>query len=336
MQITTMPMPTLKFSLSALIVCCLLSLAPTQASAKMIDKVIAVVNGEVITSTELDRAAENVITQIRQSTPADQLEGALTEARKKTLADLVEDMIVKQRAEELRFNVSEKEIDTAVANVSNSNGISTTQLYTELAKSGVSEAEYRKTLAGKIRGSKLVNYEVRSKIVISDEKTREYYDNVYVKQQPVTGYHILQMGFTLEGPDSSAKTRDEMRQRAENIRKLVIDGQNFRELAKSFSELPSAEDGGDLGVFQLNEMAEYMKNAVKGLNPGEISEVVFTPDSCQFYQLLSKNTGDKSSFTPYDLVKEEIHKLLYKKELMERYDKWLNDIREQAIIKILL
>ncbi|MEN8143003.1 MAG: SurA N-terminal domain-containing protein [Thermodesulfobacteriota bacterium] len=316
------------------IIFCLL--APSQSPAKMLDKVVAVVNGEAITSTELDRAAESATSQIRQATAADKLDETLAKARKKILAELIEELLIKQRAEELNFKVTEGEINSAVDNVSNNNGISTAELYAELAKSGISREEYRKTMTSKILGSKLVNYEVRSKIVISDEKVRDYYDNEYLQQEQPAGYHILQMGFTWGDANSSAAGRDEARQRAENIRKLVVDGQNFSELAKSFSELPSAEDGGDLGVFQLSEMAEYMKSAVSGLKPGETSEVVLTPNSSQFYQLLSKNTGDKSSFSPYELVKEELHKLLYQKELMERYDKWLREIREKAIIKTLL
>ena len=311
-------------------------LAPPKIPAKIIAKVVAVVNGEVITSTELDRAMKDTANQIRQTTGPGKLDEALAEARKKILAELIEEMFINQRAEELNFTVTDEDINSAVENVSQSNGLSTDQLYAELAKSGISKDDYRKTLASKIRSSKLINYEVRSKIVISDEKARKYYDSVYVKQEQSTGYHILQMGFTWGKPNSSAATKDDARQRAENIRKLVVDGQNFRELAKSFSELPSAEDGGDLGVFLLDEMAEYMKSAVSVLTVGEISKVVLTPNSCQFYQLLSKNTDDKSSFSPFELVKEEIHKLLYQKELMERYNKWLKEIKEQAIIKTLL
>jgi peptidyl-prolyl cis-trans isomerase SurA len=314
----------------------LLCLASSPGQARLIDKVVAVVNGEVITQTELTKAGKNIFSQIRQNTPATDLDEILTKARRQVLADLIEDLLLGQKAKELRINVTEQDLDNTVARISQDNSLTTAQLYIELEKTGVSKEEYRHKLATQIRNSRLINYEIQSKIVISEEKAREYYDTIYSKQETAEGYHLLQIGLTWGTPESSADTQDKAKARAEGIRNLAIAGQDFRELARSFSELPSAKDGGDLGFFAENEMAEYMKEIVVGLSPGETSTLIKTTDSFQFYRLLAKNIDGTPELAPFTDVSAEITEQLRKEELDKRYEKWLHEIRDQAIIKELI
>jgi peptidyl-prolyl cis-trans isomerase SurA len=314
----------------------LICLNPCPSQARLVEKVVAVVNGEVVTQTELDKAGKNIFIQLRQSTPASELDEALGEARRRVLTDLIEDLLVGQKAKELRINITEQELDIAIAKISKDNGMTTAQLYKELERTGVGQEEYRRKLANQIRHSKLVNYEIRSKVVISEEKAREYYDTIYSKQKTAEGYHLLQIGLTWETPNSSSATKDKAHLRAEGIRKLAVAGQDFRELARSFSELPSAKDGGDLGFFTGAEMADSMKGIIIKLKPGQISEVIESRDSYQFYRLIAKNINGTPEFAPFADVSEEIFDRLRKEELDKRYDKWLKEIKDQAIIKELI
>ena len=70
-----------------------------------------------------------------------------------------------------------------------------------------------------------------------------------------------------------------------------MNGQDFMALAKKFSELPSAADGGNIGTFQKEEMADYMVTAISSLTPGQVSKIVETPDGYQFFKLLSSQDG---------------------------------------------
>ncbi len=313
-----------------------LLLYPALSPAEQVDRVVAIVNNEVITATELAHEGEKMFAAFRRSTPPAELEATLAEARKKLLQKLIDHQLIIQKAKELKFDVAPEEIDSAIDRLASDNNITREKLLQEVAREGLSEDEYRKFTADQLRRSRLINYEVASRVVISDERVQDYYDNVYLKEEPPLGYHLLQMGFRWDGKDATAGTREEARLRAERIRKLAEDGQDFRELAHSFSEMPSAKDGGDLGTMKLKEMTSDMRNLLNGLKPGQLSQLEERGGAIQFFQVLSVNTGDKILFPPFAMVKNEIRDRLYQEELDKRLENWMKELREQAIIKELL
>ncbi len=140
----------------------------------------------------------------------------------------------------------------------------------------------------------------------------------------------MQMGFTW---DKDAANKVDAKKRAERVRTLVANGQDFRSLAQKFSDLPSAADGGDLGVFEEDEMASYMRNAVIDLNPGAISEVVETPSGYQFFKLLSSKNGQIVVQASFESVKNEIRKKLYEQKLKEDFESWAKSLKDNAYIK---
>jgi peptidyl-prolyl cis-trans isomerase SurA len=131
-------------------------------------------------------------------------------------------------------------------------------------------------------------------------------------------------------------SKEEARKKAEDIRARVLDGENFMELAKAYSNLPSATDGGDIGLFQKNEMAAYMKDVILAMHPGEISPIIEKGNTFQFFKLFSMRDGDIVVKAPYESVREEIRDILYQQEMEEQYKSWVKSLREGAYIKILL
>jgi peptidyl-prolyl cis-trans isomerase SurA len=314
----------------------LLLLLPAPGAAELVDRVVAVVNDEVITVTELNQEGEKVFAAIRRSTPPAEREAALTEARKQLLQKMIDNRLLIQKAGELKFDVSPEEVDGALDRLAADNNMTRQQLLQEVAREGFSEEEYRKFTTDQIRRSRLINFEITSRIVISDERVRSYYDNVYLKETPPPGYHLLLMGFRWDTEEAAANSLAEARQRAERFRKLVEDGQDFRELARSFSELPSAKDGGDLGTLKLQEMTADMRNLLRGLEPGQLSQIEERGGAVQFFQVLTINTGDQILYPPFAMVQFEIRERLYREEMEKRLENWMKELREQAIIKELL
>jgi peptidyl-prolyl cis-trans isomerase SurA len=100
--------------------------------------------------------------------------------------------------------------------------------------------------------------------------------------------------------------------------------------------LPSAADGGDIGLFKKDEMAAYMKDVILAMHPGEISPIVEAGNAFQFFKLLSMRDGDIVVKAPYETVREEIRDILYRQEMEEQYNIWVKSLREKAYIKILL
>ncbi len=311
----------------------LLLLHPALVIADTVDRIIAIVNDEVITQTELEQEGRRTFDAIGKNAPAAELTAKLTEARKKLLEDMIDDRLINQKAKELNYETTPAEVEDTINNMSIENKLSKETLLHELATEGISEADYRTRLGEQINRSKLISSLIRSKIVISEERAKKHYQEVYLKEEPPAGYHLLQIGFRWTGKDAASASKEEALQRAERIRKLVQDGQDFRELARSFSELASAKDGGDLGAISLSDMAPNMRELLSDLSPGQVSRVTDTSESIQFFQVLTINNGGPPRFPPYELVSTSIHDRLFQEEMKSRLENWMKELREQAMIK---
>ena len=312
------------------------------AQAEIIDSSVAVVNEDVITRSDVNKIGEAIFQQIVEEAPPEQREAALKQARKKIITQLIENKLLVQQAAALNISVTDAEVDHAQKQVLERNDFSDEDFKAELQKMGLSRVQYRETLREQILRSKLINYEVRSKVVIPDEEIQRYFEQQYNRDRAgAEGYHILQLGvsWTETAETAGVTAKENARKRVETAYKLAKEGHDFKELARKNSNLPSAEDGGDLGFFEKNEMAGYMRDAVTALQPGEISPVIERSDSYMFFKLLSKGQNDRESKGEERVldkeIKEEIRNLLYKREAEKRYKKWLEKIRSEAYIKIL-
>ena len=211
------------------------------------------------------------------------------------------------------------------------------QFRQEIAGAGMSEKQYREDLREQILSSRLINNEVRAKIVISEERAREYYDTHYTGQAAEAGAHLLQIGIRWGAADQSGTILDraQARARLERVRALALAGEDFRELAKQHSNLPTAADGGDLGTFKVDELAASIRTVVADLQPGKISDIVEQDDSFQIFTILSTGDGKKGEKKPFAEVQEDIREKLAREEMEQRFKDWLKGIREKAYIKIL-
>ncbi len=316
----------------------LLIVQVSSVQANIIDSCVAVVNDDVITLSEVNEAGKPMFQRVAEQVPPEQLADALKQARQTVIEKLIEKRLLVQQAEQMQISVSDEDVDRALAQILERNSTTMEQFKSELARMGVDEQQYRENLRDQLLGSKLINYEVRSKVIVPEEKIIDYYDQHYTEQVGAGGYYILQIGVTLdkEGmPADPVEAKEAARKKAERILSLAMGGQDFKQLARQYSDLPSAVDGGDIGAFQKDEMAEYMRDAVTSLKPGEISHVVESPNGYMLFKLLSSQEGKIITKVPYDSVKEEIRNTLYQQEMEKRYDTWLEEIRSQAYIKIL-
>ncbi len=308
------------------------------AVANVIDSCVAVVNDEVITLSEVNEAGKPMFQRIAEEVPPEQLAETLKQARKNIIDTLVEKKLLVHQAKEMNISVSDEEVEQALLQILKRNNTTMKLFKAELDRLGMSEEQYRENLHDQILSSKLINYEVRSKVVIPESQLLDYYDQHYTEQVGTGGFYILQIGITTDGedmPSDPAQADAVARKKAKRILGLAKGGQDFKQLARQYSDLPSAVDGGDIGAFQKDEMASYMRDAVTVLQPGQISPVVKSPNGYMLFKLLSSQEGEIITKVSYESVKEEIRNTLYQQEMQERYDTWLQEIRSQAYIKIL-
>lgn len=311
---------------------CLL-LPPSAGAAALVDRIIAIVNDDIITLSDLHREGGPLFDRIKAQAPPQQVEATLTQAREEILSNLIDKRIVEQRTKKLGISVSTEETDNAIHSIITRNNSTPVEFAQQLDRLGKNINDYREHLRGQILQEKLIDYEIRSRVVISEEKIKEYYGKNYSASARKEAYHILQMGFSWQEDSPEAKAA--ALQRAEETRKRALAGQDFNALARQFSDLPSAVDGGDIGVFKKEELSPAMKASILTLKPGEISPVENTPFGFQFFKLLS-NQGDARLQAPYESVKEEVRQRLLEETLNTQFQKWIRELREQAYIKKML
>jgi len=318
----------------------LLFLCATFSYGEHVDRIVAVVNDDVITLTEIEKAGFQYFENIKAQAPPREVERALEQGREQVLSSLVDDTIVRQKALELGMSVEEADIDSAVAEMLGQNNATLEEFKSDLAKSNMTEQDYRNSIRDQILQARLINSQVKSRIVILEENMEEYYHKEYSQEKGESGYYILQVGFNWKNPGKLKLTgfdsKEEVLRKAEEIRARVLAGENFAELAKSYSDFPSAAEGGDIGLIKKDEMAAYMKDIILPLQPGEISQIIETDTTFQFFKLLSVTDGDVVIKVPFESVKDEIRDILYNREMEEQYNAFVESLREKAYVKILL
>ncbi len=327
---------TFLFSLLTILLHCVSAVAVAPPGTELVDRVVAVVNDDVITLSEVEEEGRDLFARILRQAPVRELNTALDQARRQVLSSLIDKKLVEQRAKALGVTVDEADIDMAIEQMAATNGLSPAAFLERLAADGVSVEHYRQQLRWQVLQSKLISYEIRSKVVITEEKARRFYQENYTDATVGSGYHLLQIGVTWQDA-AGEQGRKNALATARNLRLRALSGENFRDLARQYSDLPSKNRGGDVGHFTREEMAPYMRQAILSLKPGEISELVETPDhTVQFFKLLSVKTGDVVQQAPYEAVRDEIMQRLREKELERQFEKWVKDLRNTAYIRQIL
>lgn len=326
---------SVKFFLHVLCVAlCVFAFSRTPvAQAEVVDRIIAIVNDDVITFTDLNREGAALFRKITQEAPPEQVERTLLKAREEVLSSLIDKLIVAQRAKKLGISVGDSEVDNAIARIIERNKTTPEKFWQQMTLMGSNQRDYRELVRSQILQDRLIDYEIRSRVVVNEERIREYYEKNYAQKMKEDAYHVLQMGFVWKENTPAAK-EDALR-RAEEARQQALAGQDFHSLARKSSDLPSAKDGGDIGVFKKTEMASYMKTSILALQPGQISAILETPAGYQFFKLLS-DRGNVGLQASYETVKEQIRQRLYEETMNSQFQKWVKELRDQAYIKKIL
>ncbi|MDF1613605.1 peptidylprolyl isomerase [Desulfurivibrio dismutans] len=307
-----------------------LFLLPVAAATMVIDRVVAEVNGEIITLSELEEEMAAIGEDHLREVPARERPQARQEVRNQILSGMIDQILVEQQANRRGIFVGDREVEAAMTQIMEDNRLSKEELVRELAKGGTTLEQYRQTLRAQILQSRLLNIEVRERIVIPESRMRSYYEEHYADGGQTQGYHLLQMGFTWNSGDDQA--RETARQRAIEAREQVLAGSSFRQLARELSDLPSATAGGDLGVFEQDEMTGELQQPILALTPGELTPIMEIGGAYQFFKLLAGGGVAR----PYADMREEIRETLYQQALEKRFDQWVHSLREDAYIRVML
>lgn len=298
-------------------------------SAEIANRVVAFVNNDIITLHELN----NEIKKKTGLSPEDlkgRDEKAYFETGRKILSSMIDEKIYGDKIKELKITVTDSEIDAAVKKIEQDNRITHEELLETLKKEGVTYESYKENIRNQIERMRLINYEVKSKIIIRDESILEYYNQHKDEFETEEKVRLAAIFLMQKDPSDKAERRSTENKGKEILSRLK-DGELFGELAREFSQGPAAKEGGDLGYFKTSQLDPDVIKIVNDMSPGDVSDLITTPSGIKIIKLLEKQQkGLKTLEEAHDAIYGD----LYLEEVNKQYAIWIKELRKNAYTKI--
>ncbi len=315
------------------IACMIVSVAAVGAETfELVDRIVAVVNSNIVTLYDLNRAFRPYEENIKAlKYPPEKERETLFQVRNDILNKLIYDELADQEIKRNQITVSEKEIDSAIERMKEARYLTDEQLREGLSQQGMTMEEYRQEIKDQVMRAKLVNREVRSKIVITKEDIQKYYDSHQEKYAGAEQFNLWNL-FVKVPPDAGATEKTDARRQLDAVAAKLKQGASFEAMVKETSESTTAVRGTDLGVFRLEELSEQLKRVIKNMKPGEFSGVL---DADFGFQIIYLQNIMTTPSKPLAEVESEIQQILYNESVDNKYQEWLDDLRQRSHIKII-
>lgn len=307
--------------------------APVAAKDKrVVEEIVARVNNEIVTLSDLKRAKESLPQDIQEEcpncTPA-QISAQVAEREKGVLRDLINQSLLVQKGKDLSLNV-ETDVVKRLDDIRVRNNLaSMEELQQKVEESGVGWEEFRSTIRNNLLMQEVVRREVGSKIIIDKDEVNKYYEAH--KQD----FNRKEMVFLSELFVSTVGKKEEeipaQEARAKKLLDRVKNGEDFEELAKRYSDGESAKQGGDLGGFERTQLSPELAEVAFKLKPKQMSDVIRTKTG---FLVLRVDQIYAAGLQPVDKVESEIMNRLYGEKMPPAMRTYSTKLREESYVMV--
>ncbi|QTA87967.1 Chaperone SurA N-terminal domain-containing protein [Desulfonema magnum] len=304
----------------------------TSGKAELVDRIVAIVNDDIISLSELNEMFEPYAENIKsRGLSSEEERAALFKVREDILSHLIDQKLTDQETKRFGISVKEKEIDKTIERIKESNFYTDEDLRKGLARQNLTMEEYRERIREQILRSKLVNMEIRSRIVITKEDIKSYYDSHSEIYQGEKKYHLRHI--LLEIPSLADETgKLEIKEKADAMLEKIKTGEPFENMARKYSQSSAAAKGGDLGMFGHDVLSPQLRETLKGMKAGEVTPVLDTDLGYQIFLVQEIRDARAKSL---EEASPEIQEKLYKEIVDKKFQSWLESLRKRSHIKII-
>jgi len=287
------------------------------ARAEVVDEVVAVVNNEVITLSELLRVAQVYFSNANPS------------RYREVLEKLIDQKLIDQATKDMPTKVTEKEIDAMIKGFKENNKITDDQLKDALQQQGITWGEYRNEIRDGIRRNQVITQTIRSQISVSEKEIKDYYQkhpNDFFESAQVK---LEQIFFPV--PDQATPEKKKAAsQSAEESLKKIKSGEDFQKVAQTLN-LPENNTSCDVGMYKKGELMNTIDQEAFTLKPGEISKVISTDKGYCIIRVLERSEEKTKKF---EEAHEAISNYLFQQKMEGKLQEWLQELRTNAYIDI--
>ncbi len=302
-----------------------LMLGSTVCLAEVVERILAVVNDEIVTEQDLEVVMAPVIAQYRTSYAGAEYEEKAKEARREFLSKVIDDKLILSQAKRKQVIVKDSEVDEMMSEVRNKFPAREAFLKA-IEDQGLTEKKLWNRFHDQLMTQKLVNFEVKSKVSVSPGEVNEYYkahSQEFVQGDRVQLQHILIRASTHSG--------EEAKSLAESLAAQIKAGKFFEELAKAYSEGSEAKEGGQMGWVEKGQLLGEIDEKVFSLEAGQVTEPIQSSLGYHIFKALERK---QFSIKPLSDVRGQIQDVLFKEKLKTRLESWMQSLKKNAYISI--
>jgi peptidyl-prolyl cis-trans isomerase SurA len=308
--------------------------APVEgANAKTVEEIIARVNNEIITRSELDKARlaaeEDAKQECQGKCTPDQLRADIEDRQKNTLRDLIDQSLLVQRGKDMGVNV-EPDVIKKLDQIRQQNKIDSMEdLEKAVSAQGQNWEDFKNNIRSQILTQRVISSEVGSHITIGKDEVEKYYNehkSEFVRPEQVA---LREIEVSTEGKKDTELP--DLKKKAETALKRVKDGEDFGEIAKRFSDSSTAKQGGFLGVYKRGELSKELEEIVFKMKKNDLTDVMDTKQGYLVLQVLERYEEGEQ---PLNKVENEIMDHLYSQRMEPAMRQYLKTLREQSYVVI--
>lgn len=287
------------------------------ASADVLERVIARVNGDIVTLSEFEQRQLAALQAARVG--AEGVEGYLREHNQAILQEAIDDLLLAQRAEELGIRVRSEYLDEIIEGIKKDNGITSPEQFQEqLNREGLSLDELRRNIKRSVLRRQVLSRELEARLAVPEAELLADYQARAAEYQRPASVQLLELLVEGEGAQ----------ERAQALVGQARGGTDFAELAKQHSTSPTGKNGGDLGTLVRGELAKDLERVVFALPAGAVSEPMPTASGYRILKVVQKN---EAGLLPFDQARGEIAQRLSQQRMAAEYEKYMQGLRKAAV-----
>jgi len=294
----------------------MVAVLPVQSTVS--DRIVAVVNTEVITQTELEEEVNDLKGQARLRFTGPELNQRLRQIDFMGINRMIERKLQIQIAKRRGIKVTDDEVKDAIARLR------------RLGESpNENDPKEMALLKDQLTALRIINQQVRSSLLVSDEEMRRFYDQHQQRFRLPSEVRISQILIGL-GPGTEMLA---VREKAQRVYALLRKGESLEELAGQYSEGAEGRRGGSLGFVRIGDMLPQIQKAIEGLSVGQASEPIASPLGMHIIRLDERKTAQ---YRPYEEVREDIRNAVFQLKSEDAYQAWIKDLKDQSYIEVRL
>jgi peptidyl-prolyl cis-trans isomerase SurA len=304
--------------------CCIMLLPFQSHCAELVDKIVAVVNEDVITQSELKESMLPFIADYRVRYGEENLEGKMDEARQDALNRLIEERLILQESKKRKVVVEDFEIQERIDEVKQ-RFRDESEFLEAINASGITLYRLKQKYEEQIMMRKLINALINSRVNISPTQIAAYYYG-NIKDFTMPNMARFKVFFSRFSSEESPETA---RRLAADVSAKIRQGEDFDMLVRQFSQGPNVDRGGDMGYMPEGSTIPELEDEIARLNPGEISDIISTDSGLYIIMVLDKKLAGP---VPISEVNDVIKERLFQRESELTLREFVAKLKEDAYI----